>query len=279
MAQLKSSTSNEAKSDTYSKHNFEPDDEEVSMIFGFEETDARQKLHNFPKCSRLVISPDLQAELGMEIGTAVSVEHPWKEIKKEMLEDHLPGKTKVQRQLKDKLKDMEPGKLILVGYLPDQSTEEEDLFAVFTDNRETREARELIRRLELVERLSAAAAMRKKPRRWQSRGSEQDVENFIPLKRTNVVNVESQSIYSAQRVGAFRRFQLRTVGDARDGYVELVPKTVFQNIVRKSIDFGVQLRPQKVHTFQQTDPTFPTNAWSQYLYEIGSEPKMTTMTS
>ncbi|XP_050074331.1 dynein axonemal intermediate chain 3-like [Anopheles maculipalpis] len=279
MAQLKSSTSNEAKSDTYSKHNFEPDDEEVSMIFGFEENDARQKLHNFPKCSRLVISPDLQAELGMEIGTAVSVEHPWKEIKKEMLEDHLPGKTKVQRQLKDKLKDMETGKLILVGYLPDQSTEEEDLFAVFTDNRETREARELIRRLELVERLAAAAAMRKKPRRWQSRGSEQDVENFIPLQRTNVVNVESQSIYPAQRVGSFRRFQLRMVGDARDGYVELVPKTVFRNIVRKSIDFGVQLRPQKVHTFQQTDPTFPTNAWSQYLYEIGSEPKMSTTTT
>ncbi|XP_049297901.1 dynein axonemal intermediate chain 3-like [Anopheles funestus] len=273
MAQLKSSTSNEAKSDTYSKLNFEPDDEEVSMIFGFEENDARQKLHNFPKCSRLVISPDLQAELGMEIGTAVSVEHPWKEIKKEMLEDHLPGKTKVQRQLKDKLKDMEPGKLILVGYLPDQSTEEEDLFAVFTDNRETREARELIRRLELVERLSAAAAMRKKPRRWQTRGSEQDVENFIPQKRTNVVNVESQSIYPAQRVSSYH-FQLRMVGDARDGYVELVPKTVFQNIVRKSIDFGVQLRPQKVHKFQQTDPTFPTNAWSQYLYEIGNERKM-----
>lgn len=55
MAQLKSSSSNEAKSDTYSKHNFEPDDEEVSMIFGFEENDARQKLHSFPKCSRLVI--------------------------------------------------------------------------------------------------------------------------------------------------------------------------------------------------------------------------------
>uniref|UniRef100_A0A182LUZ1 WD repeat-containing protein 63 n=1 Tax=Anopheles culicifacies TaxID=139723 RepID=A0A182LUZ1_9DIPT len=278
MAQLKSSSSNEAKSDTYSKHNFEPDDEEVAMIFGFEENDARQKLHNFPKCSRLVISPDLQAELGMEIGTTVSVEHPWKEIKKEMLEDHLPGKTKVQRQLKDKLKDMEPGKLILVGYLPDQSTEEEDLFAVFTDNRETREARELIRRLELVERLSAAAAMRKKPRRWQSRGSEQDVENFIPQKRTNVVNVESQSIYPAQRVGSYR-FQLRMVGDARDGYVELVPKTIFRNIVRKSIDFGVQLRPQKVHKYQQTDPTFPTNAWSQYLYEIGNEPKKATVTS
>ncbi|XP_053678743.1 dynein axonemal intermediate chain 3-like [Anopheles nili] len=276
MAQLKSSTSNEAKSDRLgdgtagAKHNFELDDEEVSMIFGFEENDARQKLLNFPKCSRLVISPDLQAELGMEIGTAISVEHPWKEIKKELLEDHLPGKSKGQRQLKDKLKDMESGRLVLVGYLPDQSTEEEDLFTVFTDNRETREARELIRRLELVERLSAGAAMRKKPRRWQSRGSEPEVESFIPRQRANVVNVESQSIFPAQRGGSCR-FRLRLVEDARDGYVELVPRTVFRNIVRKSIDFGVQLRPQKVHKSQQTDPTFPTNAWSQYLYEIGGE--------
>uniref|UniRef100_A0A182N0U4 WD repeat-containing protein 63 n=1 Tax=Anopheles dirus TaxID=7168 RepID=A0A182N0U4_9DIPT len=278
MAQLKPSTSNEAKSDTLSKYNLDPDDEEVSMIVGFEESDARQKLHHFPKCSRLVISPDLQAELGMEIGTAVSAEHPWKELKKEILEDHLPGKTKVQRQLKDKLKEMEPGRLILVGYLPDQSTEEEDLFAVFTDGRETREARELIRRLELLERLSAAAAMRKRPRRWQSRGSEPHVECFVPHRRTNVVNVESQSIFPAQR-GSTYRFRLRLVDDARDGYVELVPRTAFRTIVRKSVDFGVQLRPQKVHKHQQTDPTFPTNAWSQYLYEIAGSEQRTATTS
>uniref|UniRef100_A0A182JAB9 WD repeat-containing protein 63 n=1 Tax=Anopheles atroparvus TaxID=41427 RepID=A0A182JAB9_ANOAO len=253
------------------------EDEEVSMIFGFEENDARQKLNSFPKCARLVISPDLQAELGMEIGTAVSVEHPWREIKKEMLEDHLPGKTKVQRQLKDRLKDMEPGRLVLMGYLADQSTEEENVFAVFTDHRETREARELIRRLELVERLWAAAAMRKKARRWQSRDSERDVENFIPKRRTNVVNVESQSILPAQRAAACR-FRLRLVGDARDGYVALVPRVAFRNIVRKSIDFGVQLRPQKVHKCQQTDPTFPTNAWSQYLYEIGHEQQRSAAT-
>ncbi|KFB38102.1 AGAP000990-PA-like protein [Anopheles sinensis] len=273
MANQKSNNVPDAKFDRSDGHRltFEcSEDEEVSMIFGFEENDARQKLNSFPKCSRLVISPDLQAELGMEIGSAVSVEHPWREIKKEVLEEHLPGKTKVQRQLKDRLRDLEPGRLVLMGYLADQSTEEENVFAVFTDQRETREARELIRRLELVERLWAAAAMRKKARRWQSHDSERDVENFIPKQRTNVVNVESQSIFPAQRAGSCR-FRLRLVGDARDGYVALLPKGAFRNIVRKSIDFGVQLRPQKVHKFQQTDPTFPTNAWSQYLYEIGHE--------
>ncbi|XP_050089021.1 dynein axonemal intermediate chain 3 [Anopheles aquasalis] len=249
------------------------EDEEVALIFNFEEKDARQKLASFPKCSRLVISPDLQAELGMEVGTSVSVEHPWREIKKELLEDHLPGKTKGQRQLKDRLKELEPGRLILVGYLPDHGTDDDDLFAVFTDAHEIRDARELIRRLELTERLRAAAAMRKRARRWVSRGSEREVECFIPLRRTNVVNVESQSIYAVHRSRSRSyRFAVRLVADARDGYVELVPRTVFHNIVRKSVDFGVQLRPQKMHQHQQTDPTFPTNAWSQYLYELGSEP-------
>ncbi|XP_035784344.1 WD repeat-containing protein 63-like [Anopheles albimanus] len=250
------------------------EDEEVALIFNFEEKDARQKLASFPKCARLVISPDLQAELGMEVGSSVSVEHPWREIKKELLEDHLPGKTKVQRQLKDRLKELEPGRLILVGYLPEQGTDDDDLFVVFTDAAEMRDARELIRRLELTERLRAAAAMRKHARRWVSRGSEREVECFIPLRRTNVVNVESQSIFAVQRSGRSYRFGMRLVADARDGYVELVPRTVFHNIVRKSVDFGVQLRPQKMHQHQQTDPTFPTNAWSQYLYELSSEPPL-----
>ncbi|XP_052863398.1 dynein axonemal intermediate chain 3-like [Anopheles cruzii] len=246
------------------------EDEEISMILNFAENEARQKLASFPKSLRLVISPDLQAELGLEVGSTISHEHPWKEIKKEVLEDHLPGKTTVQRQLKDRLKDVEPGKLILVGYLADQGNEDDDLFLVFTDTLETRDARELIRHLELTDRLRMVADMRKQHRRWATGGSEREVESFLTHRRTNVVNVESESIFVAQRPATRRRFQLRLVADARDGYVELVPKAKFHNIVRKTVDFGVQLRPKKLHQHQQTDPTFPTNAWSQYLYEIGN---------
>ncbi|XP_058063300.1 dynein axonemal intermediate chain 3-like [Anopheles bellator] len=246
------------------------EDEEISMILNFAETEARQKLASFPKSLRLVISPDLQAELGLEVGSTVSHEHPWKEVKKEVLEDHLPGKTPVQRQLKDRLKDVEPGKLILVGYLADQGAEDDDLFLVFTDAAETRDARELIRHLELTDRLRMVADMRKQHRRWATGGSEREVESFLTYRRTNVVNVESESIFVAQRPSTRRQFQLRLVADARDGYVELVPKAKFHNIVRKTVDFGVQLRPKKLHQHQQTDPTFPTNAWSQYLYEIGN---------
>lgn len=62
--------------------------------------------------------------------------------------------------------------------------------------------------------------------------------------------------------------------DVRDGYVELVPgKVRFNNIQRKLVDFAVQTGASKVHKHQQTDPTFPTNSWSQYLYEITEEEK------
>ncbi|XP_055638319.1 dynein axonemal intermediate chain 3 isoform X2 [Toxorhynchites rutilus septentrionalis] len=245
------------------------EDEEISMIFGFKEDEARNRLLSFPKTTRLVISPDLQAEIGMEIGKAVSVEHPWKEIKKEVLEDHIPDKTKEQKQLKDKLKELNPGKLILVGYLPELSTEE-DTFVVFVDDRETKEASDLIRRIEVLERHKARGVLKKRPRKWQDQGSHAKVLSFIPVQRTNIVNLETQSIFPVKRCSYV--FTNRFVKDVRDGYVELVPgKLRFNNIQRKLVDFAVQIGPPKVHQYQQTDPTFPTNAWSQYLYEITDE--------
>lgn len=93
---------------------------------------------------------------------------------------------------------------------------------------------------------------------------------FIPVKRTNVVNLETQNIFPVKRCSY--NFSHRFVDDARDGYVELIRgKTRFENIQRKLVDFGIQTGPPKIHQYQQTDPTFPTNAWSQYLYEITDE--------
>ncbi|XP_065089319.1 dynein axonemal intermediate chain 3 [Ochlerotatus camptorhynchus] len=277
MSHLKSTTGfDDGKSDKSdrSEENFELDsseDEEISMIFGFKEDEARQRLINFPKSTRMVISPDLQAEIGMEIGQTISAEHPWKQIKKEVLEDHLPGKDAIQQQLKEKLKDLDPGKLILVGYSPELSTED-DVFIVFIDERETKDASELIKRIELLERHKARGILKKRAKKWKDQGSHKKVECFIPIKRINVVNLETQSVFPVKRCSYI--FSHRMVDDVRDGYVELIPgKVKFDNIQRKLVDFAVQTGPPKIHQYQQTDPTFPTNAWSQYLYEISQEEK------
>lgn len=180
MSHLKSTSGfDDGKSDKSdrSEDNLEFDsseDEEISIIFGFKEDEARQRLTSFPKSTRLVISPDLQAEIGMEIGHTISAEHPWKQIKKEVLEDHLPGKNKEQQQLKEKLKDLDSGKLILVGYSPELSTED-DVFLVFIDDRETKEASEIIRRIELLERHKARGILKKLPRKWKDHGSHRKV--------------------------------------------------------------------------------------------------------
>lgn len=182
MSHLKSTSGfDDGKSDKSdrSEENFDFDsseDEEITMILGFRDDEARQRLINFPKSTRMVISPDLQAEIGMEIGHTISAEHPWKQIKKEVLEDHLPGKDATQQQLKEKLKDLDPGKLILVGYSPELSTED-DVFIVFIDDRETKEASELIKRIELLERHKARGILKKRARKWKDQGSHQKVLN------------------------------------------------------------------------------------------------------
>ncbi|XP_058442793.1 dynein axonemal intermediate chain 3 [Malaya genurostris] len=275
MSHLKSTTGfDDGKSDRSDKsdENFvfdSSEDEEITMIFGFKEDEARQRLISFPKSTRMVISPDLQAEIGMEVGQTISAEHPWKQIKKEVLEDHMPDKSKEQQLLKEKLKDMDSGKLILMGYSP-QLSSEDDIFVIFIDDRETKEASELIKRIEMLERHKARGIMKKRPKKWKDMGSHEMVQCFIPVKRNNVVNLETQSIFPVKRCSY--NFTHRYVNDARDGYVELLPgKKCFESVQRKQVDFSIQTGPRKIDRLQQTDPTFPTNAWSQYLYEIPEE--------
>lgn len=184
MSHLKSTTGfDDGKSDKSdrSDENIDFDsseDEEISIIFGFKEDEARQRLVNYPKSTRMVISPDLQAEIGMEVGQTISAEHPWKQMKKEVLEDHLPGKNAIQQQLKEKLKDLDPGKLILVGYSPELSTED-DVFIIFIDDRETKEASELIKRIELLERHKARGVLKKRANKWKDQGSHKKVTYFF----------------------------------------------------------------------------------------------------
>jgi len=108
----------------------------------------------------------------------------------------------------------------------------------------------------------------KAPRVWKSLGSEKEVDRFRVKQQTDTIDVELQSVYPVKH-SKNAKLSIRKVEDARDGYVELVPgRLKFDNVLRKRIDTSVQSAPSRVATEQQTDPTFPTNAWSQYLYEI-----------
>ena len=207
----------------------------------------------------------------IEVGVNVSSENPWKQISKQFLEDNLSSDTYDMDVLKEKLSEIGDDLLLLIGYVSHLSDETKDTFIIYLDELTCKEASEIVKRLEAVERRKIKSSIIKYPRPYQSMGSENEVNYYVKQKRTNIVDVELQSVYPMRYSTA--KLQFRLADDVRDGYAELVPayKDRFENVHRKMVDCGIQSAPIKITEEQQTVPTFPTNAWSQYLYEMEEE--------
>lgn len=198
----------------------------------------------------------------------MSTENPWKQISKKFLEDNLSSDTYEMSVLKEKLKEIEEDPTLLIGFVPHLSDETRDTFIIYLDELTCKEASEIIKRLEACERRKITKAIVKYPRPYQSMGSEVSVDAHVKVKRKNTVDIELQSVYPMRYSQV--NFSYRFVDDARDGYAELLPdeRIHFENVHRRMIDRAIQSGATKVTEEQQTDPTFPTNAWSQYLYEL-----------
>ncbi|XP_063697460.1 dynein axonemal intermediate chain 3 [Culicoides brevitarsis] len=249
---------------------YESDDEDYFAIVGFDEEEARKQLLSFPDCTKIKLDRDLQQDMGVEVGPNVSSEKPWKQIRKEILEDYLPDDSPALLELKIKLREMEQGQLVLFGYISQSGADQDDLFIVFENEKIAKEASEIIRKLEILDRLKARNLVIKQPRKWETAGSEKEVDLFKPERRENSSYVEVQSTYPIRMANSF--FAMRLCEDSRDGYVELVPgRNVIETVYKKTNDMPIQCGSIPCHKYQQTDPTFPTNAWSQYLYEIKRE--------
>lgn len=209
----------------------------------------------------------------IEIGVNLSNEHPWKQISKQFMEDHIATDTFELKTLKEKLAQLEGDPLLLVGYCPHLSGEDGDTFIFYLDETTCKDASEIVRRLEAAERRKIKQTIVKRSKPYVSMGSEMEVDLFVKSRRMNLVDLEMQSVYP-MRFSDRKKFQLRLSGDVKDGYAELVPgkKIEFQNVVRKLVDRGAQSAALKTTQDVQTQPVFPTNAWSQYLYSYDTEP-------
>lgn len=216
----------------------------------------------------LLFRPDQQRDMFIEVGVNLSSENPFKQISKQFLEDHLSTDSYEMKVLKEKLKEIEDDPLLLLGFVPHLSDETRDTFIIYLDEITCKEASEIIRRLEAFERRKIRKSIIKYARPYQSMGSEISVDTYVSARRSNTINVELQSVYPMRHSNA--TFKHRFSDDRRDGYAELLPekRNDFQNIYRKLIDRSIQSGIRKITEEQQTDPTFPTNAWSQYLYEL-----------
>lgn len=205
----------------------------------------------------------------------ISQEFPWKQIKFKYLANHLFENIEHGEQIRKEFTNFSPDELVLLGYCPllTQGLDdipEEDPFLIFTTRRGAKEASAIIKEIEKFERWAMNNTLLKKPRFWRSIGSEAEIERAMRVKEAEPVVVEVQSLYPMP--GTAPVFQMRLSTDVRDGYVELLPgDKKFDNVYKKRIDAVVQSAPDKFTVEQQTDPTFPTNAWSQYLYEVDEE--------
>lgn len=241
------------------------------MLEGFNVLSARHRLSSYDFCTKLALDKDQQKGLQLEVGVHISEENPWKQIRKEAILDYLPdtgtGPPEIT-EFRSKLLELENDSVVLVGFAAAiTDIENTDTFLFYADPEAAKESVSLIQRLEAFERHRVNKTIFKYPRPWISLGSEVEVDLQVETKQKDKVEVEIQRLFSNNKLPAPLSF--RFAEDVRDGYVELVPKHKNVDVViRSTVSVAVQSAAQRVECEQQTHPTFPANAWSQYSYEL-----------
>lgn len=248
------------------------DDEDKALLEGFNALSARNRLICYDHCIKITLDHELQKALQLEAGVHLSEENPWKQIRKQILMDYLPVEDQATPEINElrlRLNDLGDDAPVLVGFAAAiTDIENADTFLFYADQDAAKESMSLIQRLEAFERQRVNKAIFKYPRPWKSLGSEKEVDLQVEVKRKDKTEVEIQRLFANNRAPASLSF--RFAEDIRDGYVELVPKHKYNTdvVMRKKVSAAVQSAAFRVDSEQQTDPTFPANAWSQYSYEL-----------
>lgn len=256
------------------------DDEDHALLEGFNVLSARHRLSSYDFCTKLNLDQDQQRALKLEVGVHITEENPWKQVRKEALFDYLPDDEAGPPEIAEfrlKLLELEADSLVLAGFAAAiTDIENTDTFLFYADPEAAKESVSLIQRLEAFERQRVNKTIFKYPRPWNSLGSEIEVDLQVEKKQKDKVEVEIQRLYSTNKAPAPLSF--RFAEDVRDGYVELVPKDKSIDVVmRKTVSVAVQSAAQLVECEQQTQPTFPANAWSQYSYELPTAREITSL--
>lgn len=223
------------------------------------------------------LNREQQKDLGLEIGRNVSGEKQWKEIAKQKVQDNLTYAHRTEipeiKMLYELLSELDEKERMLVGYMgaAKLSTDDNEAFSFSTDAKATGQ---VVRQLEANDRRRLKRILYKYPRSWKDDESEQAVNLLVERTRPHATEVEIQRLRPIRRRS--KCFTFRMAEDVRDGYVELVPRRDFDVLERRKIDVAVQAALRCVDREQQTDPTFPANAWTQYCYELFHDRKLST---
>ncbi|KAH8366272.1 hypothetical protein KR093_011555, partial [Drosophila rubida] len=260
----------------YLKKFMQPDSDEdvpdMQRVYNVQE--SWRTLLALPSCQKVMITEPVQKALKVQVGLNVTQEFPWKQLQYKSLRNVLFEELENSAELIKLFKGFNPENYVLVGYCPTLTEAEEDPpegdpFIFYVTSRDTKLAMGIIQNMEAFERWRMQRRLRKKPRRWVSMGTEQEMTVLVEHLHEEPVDVEIQSVYPIQEPKHIA-FDRRMARDVRDGVIELLPNEAirYDNIIRRRIAVGVQVAPACINREQQTNPTFPSNAWSQYLYEL-----------
>uniref|UniRef100_A0A1B0G8D4 WD repeat-containing protein 63 n=1 Tax=Glossina morsitans morsitans TaxID=37546 RepID=A0A1B0G8D4_GLOMM len=252
-----------------------PENEDDPLPY-FDTAKAWEALLALPSCQELQINrPSFQKKLNLVVGVNVTQEFPWKQITYRVLRNNLFDDLPHGQFYFTMFQGFKLENHVLLGYAPILTQNMEippdgDPFIMYVNPDDAKVALSIIRNMETYERLYYNNKLLKKPGRWLSYGSENEVATEKLFHEP--VDVEIQSVYP-MTIPAQKKFSFRFTKDVRDGYVQLVPAegVRFDNVVRRRITVGIQTSMSQSTVEQQTDPTFPTNAWAQYLYEVKAE--------
>ncbi|XP_075157418.1 missing minor mitochondria [Haematobia irritans] len=243
----------------------------------FDIAKAWDALLSLPSCQEIMILDSNQKRLNMVVGVNVTQEFPWKQIPFRSLRDNLLDELPNGQMYYDAFQGYDADNHVLMGYVPLLTQDAEDPppgdpFVMYVDPADAKLALAIIRNMETYESSLINKRLQRMPRAWVSLGSEDEVNLTISQRYHEPVDVEIQSVYPLN-IPADKQFTFRFTKDVRDGYVELVPpdSANFENVARRRITVGIQSAMPRIDIEQQTDPTFPTNAWAQYLYEINED--------
>lgn len=226
----------------------------------------KKSVFHTPGVIKLILSIYAQKLLDCEVDEDVTIENPWKYVKKELFEEHIHRLEEESEffPYRNEIADY-PLEDILVGYISNADTRDSEFYICLTV-----QAKEVIEKYltEMNENreMKLKKHIERYSRPWTGLGSEEEV--------TAEMNINNRSLYEVELVARYPilitskvQFKVRKVEEARDGYVELLCK-VPGTIPKRLISSAVQVRPTTINNVAQTTCTYPKNVWTQYEYDF-----------
>lgn len=214
-----------------------------------------------------------QKIMGCIVGEQVTAEAPWTTISKVVVDEnlYLHHESSDFLPVKDDLAEYKDS-TILVGYDPNYMPYGDDDFHRFYIAVTESAKNEVLAMIEEERRLveeKLKNSINKKVLPWESLGSEIEVNECITANTRPLIQLELET--DIDELLKPVNFRDRNVNDAKDGYVRIGPgRHEFVGIPKLQMDSSVQAVPALVTNSAQTDPGLPTNACTQYLYDISS---------